>query len=318
MSAAPSRLLIGTRGSALALAQTREVARLLQETHPGLVVEEQIIKTTGDRRLDISLSRTTSLDKGLFTRELEDALQQGHIDLAVHSLKDLPTSMAEAFTIGAILPREDPSDLLLYHHEASTGGPQISRLATSSPRRARQMQELYPCISCQEIRGNVPTRLRKLCEAQDLDAMVLALAGLKRLGLCDADGKWTASASEFHSLRTALLPALLPAPGQGAVAVQIRSADSATAQLLAPLHCPDTATCVEAERALLGELGGGCHLALGARGTICADSPLPCLHLNAVFFPEDNPSAPPWRGQASGDIHDPASVARKLRAQWPD
>ena len=324
MSANSRPLIAGTRGSALALTQTRTVGQLLQAAHPGLVIEERIVKTTGDRRLDLSLASTTPLDKGLFTRELEEELAEGRIDFAVHSLKDLPTAMDERFALAAILPREDPADLLIYHRKETEvalveGRPEtLGHLATSSPRRARQMRVLYPAITLHEIRGNVPTRLRKLRDSSHLDAMVLALAGLKRLGLCDAEGRWTEAAGEFAHLGTALLPTLLPAPGQGAVAVQIRSADAPTAALFAPLHCQRTAACVQAERALLGELGGGCHLALGVRAQWIEASPEATLHLEAVFFPSPAPNAPAWRGEATGPAAKPADVAHALRARWPE
>lgn len=299
--------VLGTRGSALALAQTHSVRDSLRAAHPGLDIRVEILRTRGDDRLDLSLQSTGPLDKGLFTKELEAALLAGRIDAAVHSLKDLPVEMPEGLHPTAILPREDPADLLIARQNT-----EISIIATSSPRRALQWLEKNPAHTTTEIRGNVPTRLRKIQESSNFQAAILALAGLKRLGLISKNGT-LADSAETSGLEATPIPWMLAAPGQGAIAVQCRTGDDNASTLLAPLHCPNTAAEVSAERALLSLLGGGCHLALGARARILpAESPR--LHLQAVFFSSAHPH--PLRAEASGSPLDPASVAHSLFAKW--
>ncbi len=251
-------LILGTRGSDLALAQARIATRLLREKHPDLEVRIEVIKTTGDQRLDVSLSAPGPLEKGLFTKELEEALTAGTIDAAVHSLKDLPTSQPDGLCIGAVLERADPSDLLVSKHpEALAGLPAQAVVATSSPRRQAQILILRPDLTVSAIRGNVPTRLRKLAEDPGLDALILAAAGLDRLG-------WHILPEGLHATP---IPEMLPAPGQGAVALECRAADTRTRAILAAIHHEPTAACVEAEREFLRSLGGGCSLPVGALAT---------------------------------------------------
>lgn len=252
-------LILGTRGSALALVQTRDVAARLAAAHPDLALEEKIIRTTGDRRLDVRLSEPGSLEKGLFTKELEEALLGGGIDAAVHSLKDLPTEQPEGLVLGAILERADHSDSLASKHSGGWRGlPEGAAVATSSLRRKNQLLLLRPDLTVHEIRGNVPTRLRKILENPELDALVVASAALDRLGHSVVpDG-----------LDISVVEEMLPAPGQGAVAVECRAGDAAALALLAEIHHEPTARCVAAERDLLKSLGGGCHMPLGARATI--------------------------------------------------
>lgn len=254
-----NRLVLGTRGSDLALAQTRLVAEKLRAAHPDLLVETRIIKTTGDRRLDVRLAAPGPLEKGLFTKELEDALLAGQIDAAVHSLKDLPTTQPEGLTLGAILERADPADVLVSRRPGGLGAlPPGACVATSSPRRKAQLVALRPDLRVAEIRGNVPTRLRKLAEDPSLDGLLLAKAGLDRLG----------PAIVPVGLHVTVLAEMLPAPGQGAIAVECRSADGPTHQALRPLHHEDTARCVQEERRLLQELGGGCSLPFAALAVV--------------------------------------------------
>lgn len=317
--------VLGTRGSHLALAQSRMVAEALRAAHADLVVEEKIIVTKGDERLDLSLQSTGPLDKGLFTKELENALAAREIDLAVHSLKDLPTSLPAGFALGAILPREDPADVLLTKEPVldwANRPPGV--VATSSPRRARQFRQLAPECVLREIRGNVPTRLRKLRDQPELDGLILALAGLKRLGLAEADGTWlpgTGLASddprrEFAGLFLHALPSFLAAPGQGAVAVEIRADDTALQEALQALHCPATAACVAAERALLRRLGGGCHMALGALARPMDGQQ---LHLRAVYFGEPGADEqPPLHGEITGPADQPDQLAEALVAAWTE
>ena len=252
-------LILGTRGSDLALIQTRDVADRLARAHPGLLLEEKIIKTTGDKRLDVSLSSPGSLDKGLFTKELEEALLGGTVHAAVHSLKDLPTEQPPGLVLGAILERADLSDSLASKHAGGWKGlPHEAVVATSSLRRKNQLLLLRPDLQIEEIRGNVPTRLRKVLENPALDALVVASAALARLGAeVVPDG-----------LRVTVIEEMLPAPGQGAVAVECREEDHETRAFLAAIHHEPTALCVRAERELLHKLGGGCHLPLGARAVI--------------------------------------------------
>ncbi|MFZ4775015.1 MAG: hydroxymethylbilane synthase [Terrimicrobiaceae bacterium] len=252
-------IILGTRGSELALVQTRDVAARLRLAFPDLILQEKIIKTTGDKRLDVSLSAPGSLDKGLFTKELEEALLRGEVHAAVHSLKDLPTEQPPGLILGAILERADLSDALASKHEEGWQGlPQGATVATSSLRRKNQLLLLRPDLKIEEIRGNVPTRLRKVLENPGLAALVVASAALDRLGeQIVPDG-----------LRITTIREMLPAPGQGAVAVECREDDAVTRELLAAIHHEPTSRCVQAERDLLRELGGGCHLPLGARAVI--------------------------------------------------
>ena len=254
-----NKILLGTRGSDLALAQARIVAEKLRAAHPSLEVETRIIKTTGDRRLDVSLAAPGSLEKGLFTKELEEALLAREIDFAVHSLKDLPTEQPSGLALGAILERADPSDVLVTKNPGGlTGLTPNACVATSSPRRKAQLLQLRPDLRVAEIRGNVPTRLRKLAEDPALDGLLLAKAGLDRLG----PGVVPAG------LHVTVLPEILPAPGQGAIAVECRAGDTDTLGFLQALHHEDTARCVQEERRLLQELGGGCSLPFGALAVI--------------------------------------------------
>ena len=252
-------LLLGTRGSDLALVQTRDVAHRLRAAHPGIQVDELIIKTTGDKRLDVSLSAPGALDKGLFTKELEEALLRCDVHAAVHSLKDLPTEQPVGLVLGAVLKRANPGDCLASKHEGGLSGwPDGAVVATSSLRRKNQLLLLRPDLRVVEIRGNVPTRLRKVLESAETDALVLACAALERLG----------AGIVPEGLTISDIRDMLPAPGQGAVAVECRADDSETLRLLAAIHHEETAQCVTAERALLASLGGGCHLPLGTRAEI--------------------------------------------------
>jgi hydroxymethylbilane synthase len=244
------RLRVGTRSSRLALWQTDHVVDRLRQAWPRLIIERVRISTLGDRETSRPLSRIG--DKGLFTKELEDGLRGGAIDLAVHSLKDLPTEPPAGLRLGAVLAREDSRDALV-----SAPGitlltlPAGSRIGTSSLRRQAQIAALRPDLQVVDLRGNVPTRVEKV-RAGGLDAAVLALAGLRRLGL-------------EHEVAEILDPVhLVSAPGQGAVAVQIRDDDREIADLLAPLNDETAALETTAERALLGYLEGGCQVPVGA------------------------------------------------------
>ncbi len=265
------KIILGTRGSELALVQTRETAIRLCIAHPELQVEQRIIKTTGDKRLDVSLSAPGSLDKGLFTKELEEALLRGEIHAAVHSLKDLPTELPPRLAIGAILEREDDSDCLASKHEGGWQGlPQGAIVATSSLRRKNQLLLLRPDLKTAEIRGNMGTRLRKLLESDTLSALILAKAAINRLG----------SDLIPEGIRVTMIEEMLPAPGQGAIGIECLEDDAETLGILAAIHHQDTARCVNAERDFLKQLGGGCSLPLGARATIKDGN----VHLRAALF----------------------------------
>lgn len=246
---------LGTRGSALARWQTEYVRARLQAAWPELDAQIEVIQTQGDRVLDTPLPLIGG--KGVFTAELEQALRDGRIDIAVHSLKDLPTDDPDGLIIGAISERADVRDVLV-----SRGGhtldtlPEDATVGTSSHRRGAQIRYHRPDLQIADIRGNVDTRIRKALDPDGpYDAIVLAAAGLDRLGMDDV-------INEHLSLDT-----MLPAPGQGALAVQCRS-NAESLRLLAPLNHPPTAVAVAAERAFLAGLGGGCSLPIAAHATL--------------------------------------------------
>lgn len=302
--------VLGTRGSALALAQSETVRLALEAAHPRIRIQESIVKTRGDRRLDLRLQSTGPLSKGLFTKELEAALLARKIDFAVHSLKDLPGERAPGLRLGAILPRENPADLVISKTPLEALPPNAV-FATSSPRRARQLTELYPGFQVVDIRGNVPTRLQKLIDSENLDGVLLAYAGLRRLDFLGSNLRWKSAGDAFSGLAVTRLSKMLPAPGQGAVAVEIRKVDQSLLRLLRAIHCERTALCVEIERQLLQRLGGGCHLALGARARIGRSGE---GRLDAVFFSDEGEV---FRGGTRFDpSEDPASPVERLAAKW--
>ena len=244
------RFVIGTRGSDLALWQANHVKSTLEGLFPESVFEIKVIHTTGDQVLDVALSKIG--DKGLFTRQIENELLNGEIDFAVHSLKDLQTAQPEGLRIGAVCKREVPNDVFI----SKTGGtiddlPHGAKVATGSLRRRSQLLHYRPDLEIVEIRGNVPTRLRKFDES-NLDGMILAYAGIHRLG--------------FGERISQIVPftVMLPAVGQGAVAVEVRSADERTRQVVEKLDDHATRVCITAERAFLRRLEGGCQVPIGA------------------------------------------------------
>lgn len=245
-------LRIGSRGSKLALWQTHHIAERLRAAGHDVAIE--IIKTLGDAMQHVPFAEVGTTDrdaKGMFTKEIEEALFAGRIDLAVHSLKDLPTELAPAFTIAAIPERVDPRDAFVsVLHESFESLPPGARIGTSSLRRQAQLKAQRPDVNCIEFRGNVDTRLRKLAEGQ-VDAVILASAGLERLGL-------TAHRRECFSPLV-----LCPAAGQGALAIESRAGDDRTLTALAFLDHDSTRYAVTAERAALAGLGGGCQVPIG-------------------------------------------------------
>ena len=251
------KVIIGTRGSDLALWQANYVKSQLQAHFPEDSFEIKIIHTTGDQVLDVALSKIG--DKGLFTRQIETELLEGGIDLAVHSLKDLQTSQPEGLFIGAVCERELSNDVFI----SRTGSPieelrHGARVATGSLRRRSQLLSFRPDLNVEEIRGNVPTRLRKF-EESDLDGMILAYAGLHRLG--------------FGDRITQLIPSeiMLPAVGQGAGAIEVREGNDDVNRMVAELDHPETRICVAAERAFLKKLEGGSQVPIGAAAVVTGD-----------------------------------------------
>ncbi|SFN82080.1 hydroxymethylbilane synthase [Formivibrio citricus] len=246
----PDRITIATRESPLALWQAHHVRQRLQALYPGLCVELLGLTTQGDRILDVTLNKIGG--KGLFVKELEQALLDGRADLAVHSMKDVPMALASGLTLAAVCEREDPRDAFVSNRfEKLADLPPGSIVGTSSLRRESQIRARFPHLVIRPLRGNVGTRLGKL-DAGEYHGIVLAAAGLKRLGL-------------ENRIREYLSPAeSLPAPGQGALALEIRADRADLMALLAPLDHPLTAACVNAERALSRRLNGSCQLPLGA------------------------------------------------------
>lgn len=294
--------VLATRGSALARVQTGMVRDLLVRAHPGLQLEELVVRTTGDRRPDEDLSAIGG--SGVFTKELERALSDGRAHAAVHSLKDLPVRLPDDFVLAAILPRGNPADVFVSRFAGGVQGLSSGAVVgTGSPRRRAMLLAQRADLRVDGIRGNVPTRLSKAARG-DFDAVILAAAGLARLGFPD-NGSFTVDGVLLHA---SPLPTFLPAPGQGAVAVELRSDDADAIHLLAPLNDPATAAAVSAERAVLAALGGGCHLALGALGR--AEGGM--LHLEAAFFPE--PDSPEKRASLTGPLAEAAEIGHKLAA----
>ena len=251
-------LRLGSRGSPLARWQANHVAERLRSAWPGLLVDIVIIKTEGDRRA--GLPSPASFGKGIFVKEIEDALLQGTIDLAVHSLKDLPTETPAGLTLAAIPERYDARDALICRTARRiTDLPPNALVATGSPRRRCQLLHARKDLRFTHLRGNVDTRLRKLDEGQ-FDALILAVAGIERLGLTDAP---------YEPIPFSLC---LPAPGQGALAIEIRADDATTRRHVGPLDDGGTARCVAAERAFLATLSAGCLAPAGALATIAGDT----------------------------------------------
>ncbi len=245
---------IGTRGSALALTQSRWVQAQLLERHPDCRVELEIIKTSGDLIHDVPLAQVGG--KGLFIKEIEEALLSGRVDLAVHSLKDMPAEIPAGLMLGAVPPREDYRDAFISSRSASLAEiPAGGRIGTGSLRRRVQLLHRRPDLEIVALRGNVDTRLKKL-ETLGLDALILAAAGLNRLGLS-------------HVYRGLLSESeMLPAVAQGALGLEVRAADNRLRQLIAFLDHPPTRIAVSAERAFLARLEGGCVVPVAALGKV--------------------------------------------------
>ncbi|HJU54648.1 MAG TPA: hydroxymethylbilane synthase, partial [Pyrinomonadaceae bacterium] len=260
-----AHLTIGSRGSKLALWQAGWMKAQLNRHYPQTTVSVEVIKTSGDVLKDAPLAVIGG--KGVFTKELEEALLDGRIDLAVHSLKDLPTVLPEGLCIAAVTEREDARDALILRAGVIVERPSIMSLpegaivGTSSPRRVSQLKHLRPDLRVKELRGNVDTRLRKL-DAGDYDAVVLASAGLRRLGLAER----ISAPLETEEM--------LPAVGQGALGIETRAADEETKVMVAAADDEKTRAACTAERALLRELGGGCQLPIAAHAVVVGEERL--------------------------------------------
>lgn len=272
-----SRLVIGSRGSRLALWQAEHVKHLLTSRYPSLLIDIKMITTSGDKLKDDPLSIIGG--KGVFTKEIEEALLSGAIDLAVHSLKDLPSTLPKGLIIGAVPEREDSRDAIIFRSGAFSSGesvvtnsadsdrqlgsviikiPQLAVVGTSSPRRAAQLKHLRPDLVIKELRGNVDTRLRRL-DSGLYKVIILAAAGLKRLNFGDRIN-FAVPVDE-----------MIPAVGQGALAIEIRESDDQIRKLIAPLNHSLTHAAIVAERAALRVLGGGCQLPIAAHAQIIGE-----------------------------------------------
>jgi len=300
-------LRIGTRGSELALFQANAVASLLRDAS-GTPTEIVVIKTSGDRLADATLSEIGG--KRLFVKEIEEALLDRHIDLAVHSSKDMPVSLPDGLAIGAVLPREDARDaVVLPAGLAGTESETVDsltrilgrepRIGTSSVRRIAQLSRLWPAARFAPIRGNLNTRLRKL-DGGEFDALVLASAGLLRLRQGDRI--------------TAALPidACVPAPGQGIIAVEIRTDDETTARLVQGIDDRDAAVALAAERAVIVQLGGGCQMPIGAHASASGTT----LRMSAVVVSLDGTRAAHAAGD--GTVDDPEGLGQTIAQQLRD
>lgn len=260
-----SKIRLGTRGSRLALTQSGWVADRLRDAHPGLEIELVQIKTSGDVIKDVPLGPQHG--QAFFTKEIEDALVAGRIDLAVHSCKDLATAMPDGLVLGAIPEREDPRDVLVSPQGKLSDLPPAARIGTSSPRRKGFLQAARPDLTLVDQRGNVPTRLRA-AEEGTVDGVILAAAGLARLGLLD------------HATERLDPSVMLPAAAQGALALQIRGDDPRLVEATASVDHAHTRRAVEGERAFLRRLEAGCQAPVGVLGTVEADG---SLHLRGAI-----------------------------------
>jgi hydroxymethylbilane synthase len=300
---------LGTRGSELALFQAHAVADLLR-LRAGVDCDIVVIKTSGDRLAQANLSEIGG--KRLFVKEIEDGLLAGDIDLAVHSSKDMPAVLPEGLEIGAVLPREDPSDAIVLPasgpEDAAQPAESLSldavvrrlgrapRIGTSSVRRIAQLARVFPGATFQPVRGNVGTRLRKL-DAGEFDALVLASAGLRRLGR--------------GSRVSARLPveACVPAPGQGIIAVEIRSHDDRVRTHMAAIDDPDSRAALRAERAVVTRLGGGCQMPIGAYAEVLNET----MTVTAIVVSTDGARAA--RAEASGASENAAAIGVDVAEQ---
>jgi hydroxymethylbilane synthase len=307
-----SPIIVGTRGSDLALVQATATEALLATAFPEREIIRQVIKTTGDRRTDVSLNEVAksegTFDKGVFIKEIEEALDAGEIDIAVHSLKDLPTVLGERFLLAAVLERAPVRDALIMREPGGLAAlPVGARVGTSSVRRAKQMEWLRPDVVVSDLRGNVPTRLRKLAEDGNYDAILLAEAGLVRLGFIPQHAE--AEVEEITGIPGLFVSRLpesefFPAAGQGAIGLEVRATDFHGRVFAESIGHRDTWLRITAEREFLRLLDGGCHTPVGVFSAI-QDG---VISLHARVFPDAGGT--PRSGEAQGT--DPISLALEL------
>ncbi|MFZ1754267.1 MAG: hydroxymethylbilane synthase [Caldilineaceae bacterium] len=291
------KLTLGSRTSQLALWQSRHVMAALQAAWPGLECAIEPFVTQGDKTLDRPLPEIGG--KGLFTLELENGLREGHIDLAVHSLKDLPVDDGPGLTLGAIPGRADVRDVLVAKNGMTLDAlPAGAVVGTSSLRRQAQLLALRPGLTVRSIRGNVETRIHKALHGE-YDATLLAGAGVTRLGLDANISQWLA------------LDVMLPAPGQGALGVQCRAEDEATLNFLAAIHNAEVAQSVTAERAFLAGLGGGCSIPVGAYATVSGGT----IHLSGLVAAVDGSGIILVEGSGPSAAELGASLAEEAKSQ---
>jgi hydroxymethylbilane synthase len=322
MPVADPLFYIATRGSPLALAQANTVLAQCRAAFPKLQFELSIIKTTGDKLQTASLAKEgENLPKGLFTKELEVALLNHQADLAVHSLKDLPTELPDGLKLAAAGQRADVRDVFIHRAAgknagrgfkpglAVTGLPPGATVGTGSTRRKSQLLVLRPDLKIVELRGNVLTRLQKLADRPELDATILAAAGLARLHYrIGADGKLTGESVPDGLLATILdLEIMLPCVGQGAVGIETRADDEQIAPVCAKLNHSPTLHCVTAERAFLAAMGGGCQSPVAAYAEIAGEN----IRLRAASFREVTPR----RAEAERPVQQAAALGRELAAR---
>jgi hydroxymethylbilane synthase len=312
MSGNVRTIRIGTRGSDLALVQATATESLLGGKFPEAEILRNVITTTGDRRTDVSLADVAkaegTFDKGVFIKELEEALDDGSVDIAVHSLKDMPTVLDPRFLLAATLERAPVRDVLLTKTPGGLAGLEMgAKVGTSSVRRAKQIEFLRPDVNVLDLRGNVPTRIRKLAEGGQYDAILLAEAGLVRLGfLPEAESGGGETVTGFPGVFVHRLPEseFFPAAGQGAIGLEVR-ADDSESRLHAEAIChAETWTKVTAEREFLRLLDGGCHTPVGVYSFLNGG----VISLFARVFPEEGGT--PQTGEASGT--DPIQTAHEL------
>ncbi len=306
-------IVVGTRGSDLALVQATATEAALAAAFPGRTIIRKVIKTTGDRRTDVSLAEVAkaegTFDKGVFIKEIEEALDAHEIDIAVHSLKDLPTILGDRYRLAAVLERAPVRDVLVMRAPGGIAAlPAGATVGTSSVRRAKQIQWLRPDLIVTDLRGNVPTRLRKLAEDPNYHAILLAEAGLVRLGFipesnCSKDGEMIVGIDGLFVTRLEESQ-FFPAAGQGAIGLEVRSNDESSRILAESIGHHDTWLRITAEREFLRLLDGGCHTPVGVFSTIVNG----VIYLNARVFPEAG--GHPTSGEACGT--DPITLALEL------
>lgn len=301
------RLVLGTRGSSLALTQAAMVEEALRRVYPELVVERKVITTTGDRRTDVPLADVAKsegiMDKGIFLKEIEQALQDGEIDFAVHSLKDMPSELEDGFELAAVLPRACVEDVLVSKKPLED----CRVIATGSVRR-RFMGRRYfgRHVQFPDLRGNVPTRVSKLVASPELDGVILAKAGLDRLGLF-------AESSQVDGVNLLMIPlpleSFVPAAGQGIVGLEIRKGDEAVLEVLSRINDLSAWKCALAERAFLRFLGANCSTPVGVHAMLKEGGK---MRLCVALFADGQEDAIPYTSIMDGGAQDPEGMGRRM------